>query len=80
MSIDLLLFQRRRQLRGDPGDQGDVDVLGEGGVEAAGDLPLELRDGRRVFSLRRADVRHEVRELDLRRLPGNSTVDIGWKR
>ena len=76
MSIDLLLFQRRRQLRGDPGDQGDVDVLGEGGVEAAGDLPLELRDGRGVLSLRRADVRHEVWELDLRWVPGRSTLAI----
>ena len=48
-------------------------------MEAAGDLPLELRDGCRVLSLRRADVRNEVWELDLRRVPGSSTVKIGWQ-
>ena len=42
----------------------------QGGVAAAGHLPLLLRDGRRVLPLRRADLRHEVRQLDLRRLPG----------
>ena len=66
----LFPLQRRRQFRGDPCDEGDADVVGESGVEAAGDLPLELRDGRRVLSLRRADLRHEVRQLDLRRIPG----------
>ena len=76
MAVDLFFFQRRRQLRGDPGDKGDVDVIREGGVEAAGDLPLELRDGCRVLSLRRADVRHEVWELDLRWVPGRSTLAI----
>ena len=39
-------------------------------MEASSYLPLLLWDGRRVLSLRRADLRHEVRELDLRRIPG----------
>ncbi len=62
--------QRGRQLRGDPGDEGDPDGLRQGGVAPAGHLPLLLRDGRGVLPLRRADLRHEVRQLDLRRIPG----------
>jgi hypothetical protein len=47
-------------------------------VEAARDLPLVVRDGRRVLSLRRADLRHEVWQLDLRRVSGG--VDwVGWE-
>ena len=48
----------------------------EGGVAAAGHLPLLLRDGRGVLPLRRADLRHEVRQLDLRRLPGEASSGI----
>ena len=43
-----------------------------GGVEAAGHLQVLVRDRRRVLPLRRADVRHEVRQLDLRRIPGKN--------
>ena len=73
--LSLLIFfhfpaQRWRQLRGDAGDQGHAVPHRAGGVEAAGHLPLLLRDGRGVLPLRRADLRHEVRQLDLRRLPG----------
>ena len=39
-------------------------------MEASSYLPLLLWDGRRVLPLRRADLRHEVRKLDLRRIPG----------
>ena len=47
-------------------------------MEAAGHLPLLLRDGRGVLPLRRADLRHEVRQLDLRRLPGSKFIfDLG---
>ncbi len=63
-------LQRRRQLRGDASDEGHPDGVGKGGVEAAGDLPLVVRDGRRVLPVRRADLRHEVRKLDLRRVSG----------
>ena len=80
LPLSLSSLQRRRQFRGDPGDEGDADVVGEGGVEAAGDLPLELRDGRRVLSLRRADLRHEVRQLDLRRIPGTQRTYIHARR
>ena len=65
-----LSSQRGWQLRGDPGHQGHAALHGGRGLEAAGHLPLLLRDGRRVLPLRRADLRHEVRQLDLRRLPG----------
>ena len=65
-----------RQLRGDAGHQGDAVQRGPGGVEAAGHLPLLLRDGRGVLPLRRADLRHEVRQLDLRRLPGEASSGI----
>ena len=40
------------------------------GVEATSDLPQFLRDGCGVLSLRRADLRHEVRQLDVRWFPG----------
>ena len=44
-------------------------------MEASSDLPLLVRDGRRVFPLWRADLRHEVRKLDLRWLSGGEDGD-----
>jgi hypothetical protein len=41
-------------------------------VETARHLPLLMRDGRRILPLRRADLRHEVRQLDLRWFPGKN--------
>ena len=72
MIIFFFSFQCGRQLRGDFGYEGDTDVHGEGGVEAARHLPLILRDGRRILSIRRADLCHEVRELDIRRVSGRT--------
>ena len=65
-----LSSQRGWQLRGDPGHQGHAALHGGRGLEAAGHLPLLLRDGRRVLPLRRADLCDEVRELDLRWISG----------
>ena len=45
-------------------------------MEATSHLLLLLRDGRRVFPLRRADLRHEVWKLDLRWLSGNDDDDV----
>ena len=47
-------------------------------MEAARHLPLLLRDGRRVLPLRRADLRHEVRQLDLRRIPGRAAMSYTY--
>ena len=44
-------------------------------MEAARHLSLFVRDGRRVFPLRRTDVRHEIRLVDLRWLPGQFLFD-----
>ena len=71
-------FQRWRQLRGDAGHQGHPDGLREGGVEASGDLSLVVRDGRRVLPLRRADLRHEVWQLDLWRVSGKFPISSFW--
>ena len=49
--LTILYFQCGRQLRGDPGDEGDAVRGGEGGVEAARHLPQLMRDGRRIFSI-----------------------------
>jgi hypothetical protein len=43
-------------------------------VETAGYLPFLMRDGRRILPLRRADLRHEVRQLDLRWIPGKKRL------
>lgn len=40
-------------------------------MEATGHIQILLRDRRRILSVRRANVRHEVWLVDLRRLPGN---------
>ena len=45
-------------------------------VEASSHLLLLLWDGRWIFPLRRADLRHEVRKLDLWWLPGSNN-DVG---
>ena len=66
----LNLSQRRRKLRGDPGNQGDPVQRGPGGVETPGHLPQLMWDGRGVLSLRRADLCHEVRQLDVRWISG----------
>ena len=64
------IFQRGWQLRGDARHQGDAVVQRPRGVEAACYLQVLVRDRRGVLPLRRADLRHEVRQLDIRRLPG----------
>ena len=45
-------------------------------MEAARHLPQLLRDGRRVFPLRRADLRDEVRQLDVRRVSGGQVMMV----
>ncbi len=74
----VICLQCWRELRGDAGHQSHAVPRGAGGVETARHLPLFLRDGCRVFSLRRADLRHEVRQLDLRRIPGKKKAGQ-WK-
>lgn len=68
--FDSNLFQRRRQLRGDHHDEGDPTTRRDSHVEAAGHLQVLLRDRRRVFPVRRADLLHEIRILDVRRQYG----------
>lgn len=63
-------LQRGRQLRGDYHDQSHTALHGQGGVETAGHIQIVLRDQRRVFPVRRADVFDEVRLVDLRRIHG----------
>lgn len=43
-------------------------------MEATGHIQVLLRDRRRILSVRRANVRHEVRLVDLRRLPGKLSL------
>ena len=45
-------------------------------MEATSHLLLLLRDGRRVFPLRRADLRDEVRQLDIRRVSGGQVMMV----
>ncbi|KAE8749186.1 hypothetical protein FOCC_FOCC004093 [Frankliniella occidentalis] len=70
-------FKRGRQLRGDTDDKGNRLLLWVGGVATAGCIQIFLCHRCRVLSLRRTDVRVEVRELD--RLPvvaASSTFDL----
>lgn len=61
----LFCWQRRRQLRGDTDDKGNRLLLRLGGLAAAGCVQIFLCHRCRVLSLRRTDVRVEVRELDV---------------
>lgn len=72
--MNVSLLQRGRQLRGDDNDESHIALHGQSGVETAGHLQIVLRDQRRVLSVRRANVLHEVRVLDLRRIHGEQNV------
>lgn len=63
-------FQRRWQLRSDNNDQSDSSSYGQSRLETARHLQILLWNRRRVLSLRWADVLHEVRFVDIRRLHG----------
>lgn len=65
-----LPFQCGRKLRGYAGHENHAGLHGARRVAAAGDLQEQLRDRRRVLSVRRADLCDEVRQLDVRRVPG----------
>ena len=63
-------IQRGWQLWGDAINQSHHVSQRADRVEAAGHLQIQLRDRCRVLPLRRADVRAQVRQLDIRRIPG----------
>ena len=48
-------------------------------MEATGHIQVFLRDRRRILPVRRADVRHEVRLVDLRWLPGNDRLQLSHR-
>ena len=64
-------LQRWWQFRGHSSHKGHPDGLRKSGMEAARHLSLFVRDGRRVFPLRRTDMCHEIWLVDLRWLPGH---------
>lgn len=70
-------FQRRWQLWSDNNDKSNSSSHGQSGVETARHLQILLRNWCRVLSLRRADMFHEVRILDLRWLHGE--LGIWWR-
>ena len=72
-------FQRRWQFWSDPCHEGHPVVERPCRVEAPGHLQIFLRDRRRVFPLRRADLCHEIRVLDLWRVSGGFAVDGGTR-
>jgi len=49
-------------------------------METAGHLQIQLRDRRRVLSVRRTDLRPQVRFVDLRRFPSGSATSGGKVR
>ena len=49
-------------------------------METAGHLQIQLRDRRRVLSIRRTDLRPQVRLVDLRRFPSGSATSGGKVR
>lgn len=53
-------LQRGREFRGDLGDQGHHLPSRTRRVEATGYLQELLRNRRRIFSIRRADVRSQI--------------------
>ena len=68
-----LHFQCWWKLWSNTGNQGNSLSHWWCSLETPRHLPQLLWDGRGVLSLRRADLCHEVRQLDVRRLPGGST-------
>ncbi|GBM34796.1 hypothetical protein AVEN_7845-1 [Araneus ventricosus] len=68
------LFQCGRELRGDSGDESSTGQQGDNPVETSGYLQELLRDRRRILSIRRADLSHEIRLVDLRRVQGRSAA------
>lgn len=67
-------LQRRRQLRSDDNDKGHSALHGQSGVETSGHIQVVLRDRRRVLSVRRANVLHEIRIVDIRRIHGEKPI------
>jgi hypothetical protein len=64
------VFQCRWQLRGDHHDKGDSPSHRQSGLETSGHLQVFLWNRCRVLPIRRANLLHEVRFLDVRWLPG----------
>ena len=63
-------FQCRWQLWGDSGYQGYLMVQWSRRMEASCNLQVFVWDWCRIFPIRRANMCHEIRELDLWWLPG----------
>ena len=69
-------FQCRWQLWGDSGYQGYLMVQWPRRMEASCNLQVFVWDWCRIFPIRRANMCHEIRELDLWWLPGRSSCQI----
>lgn len=65
-------FQRRWKLRSNPDDESNTEIHRRSHVVATGHLQVILRDQRFVFSVRRAELLHDVRVVDVQRTSGSS--------
>lgn len=71
------MFQCRWEFWGNFGDKGDIKLHRSSRMETARYLQVFLRNWRRIFSIRRANLCHEIRFVDLRWLPGKCGI---WYR
>lgn len=62
--------QRRWKFRSNAGNQSNIELYRARWMASASYLQKLVRNRRRVLSVRRADVRHEVRQLDIWWFPG----------
>lgn len=67
-------LQCRWKLRGDNNDKGHTTLYGKGGVETSSYLQIVLRNQRGVLSFRRANMFHEIRIVDVRRIHGEKPL------
>ncbi|GFR19846.1 NAChRalpha1 [Trichonephila clavata] len=81
-SVQSSFFDRwcGRELRSDHHDEGHPALRRESDLEASRHLQELLRDRRRVLPLRRTDLPHEVRILDLRRIHGGLETQVPDRR
>ncbi|GFY38939.1 uncharacterized protein TNIN_86341 [Trichonephila inaurata madagascariensis] len=60
-----------RELRGDFGDESSTGQQGDHPMETSGYLQELMRDRRRILPIRRTNLSHEIRLMDLRWVQGN---------
>lgn len=72
-----VFLQRRRQLRGDDHDKSHTALHRQSDVETTSHLQIVLWNRRWILSVWRANVLHEIRIVDVRRIHGEKPLTGG---